>query len=212
MGNCRHGKLDGCSVCEEIASLTAQLERAKAALLCPGQMRCAKCKFELSRRTLFALSGTVGAGTSETEPCPNGCGPLWPVTWEQEARSCYASLDRLFDEKQKAEAEHDETKALLVNSASTEKGVMPRGGMDADWWTVAIKERRTRKAAEAERDALATRVAEPCAWMQDGEGNWWTDCGEGHTFIDGGPTENSMKFCCYCGKTLKASLSREEKS
>lgn len=79
-------------------------ERAEAALLCPGQMRCAKCKFELTRRTLFVLSGTVGAGTSETEPCPNGCGPLWPVTWEQEARSCYASLDRLFDEKQKAES------------------------------------------------------------------------------------------------------------
>lgn len=64
--------------------------------------------------------------------------------------------------------------------------------------------------AEAERDALAARVAEPCAWMQDGEGNYWTDCGQGHTFIDGGPTENSMKFCCYCGKTLKAALSREE--
>ena len=89
----------------------AARERAEANLLCPGQMRCAKCKFELTRRTLFVQSGTVGAGSSETEPCPNGCGPLWPVTWEQEARACYAAMDRLFDEKQRAEAERD---ALLA--------------------------------------------------------------------------------------------------
>lgn len=89
----------------------AARERAEANLLCPGQMRCAKCKFELTRRTLFVQSGTVGAGSSETEPCPNGCGPLWPVTWEQEARACYAAMDRLFDEKQRAEAERNALRA-----------------------------------------------------------------------------------------------------
>lgn len=98
------------------AAIAAKV-RAEAALLCPGQMRCAKCKFELTRRTMYVQSGTIGAGTSETEPCPNGCGPLWPVTWEQEARSCYASLDRLFDEKQKAEAERD---ALAARVAALE--------------------------------------------------------------------------------------------
>ena len=43
----------------------------------------------------------------------------------------------------------------------------------------------------------------PCKWMEDEDGNWFTDCGEGFTFIDGGPTENNMGYCCYCGKTLK---------
>lgn len=92
----------------------AARERAEANLLCPGQMRCAKCKLELTRRTLFVQSGAIGAGSSETEPCPNGCGPLWPVTWEQEARACYAAMDRLFDEKQRAEAERDALRARVA--------------------------------------------------------------------------------------------------
>lgn len=48
--------------------------------LVPGKMRCAKCKFGLTRVTLYTGNGAVGAGGNETEPCPNGCGPLWPVT------------------------------------------------------------------------------------------------------------------------------------
>lgn len=51
----------------------------------PGVMRCAKCSFVLHRVTLHALSGGVSAGGNETEPCPNGCGPLWPMTWRQQA-------------------------------------------------------------------------------------------------------------------------------
>lgn len=42
-----------------------------------------------------------------------------------------------------------------------------------------------------------------CKWTEDEDGNWFTDCGEAFTFIDGGPAENSMKFCCYCGKPLE---------
>lgn len=62
--------------------------------LVPGVMHCAKCGFDLLRQTLYAASGTIGAGTSETEPCPNGCGPLWPVTWEQEARKGWAFMEK----------------------------------------------------------------------------------------------------------------------
>jgi hypothetical protein len=43
----------------------------------------------------------------------------------------------------------------------------------------------------------------PCWWRADGDGNWDTDCGEKFVFIEAGPTENGMKFCCYCGKPLK---------
>jgi hypothetical protein len=59
----------------------------------PGVMCCAKCKFRLVRTNLYAANGTLGAGDNNTEPCPNGCGPLWPVTWEQEARECWALLE-----------------------------------------------------------------------------------------------------------------------
>jgi predicted RNA-binding Zn-ribbon protein involved in translation (DUF1610 family) len=40
-----------------------------------------------------------------------------------------------------------------------------------------------------------------CRWTWDNE-KWDTACGEAFTFIDGGPVENGMKFCPYCGKQL----------
>lgn len=69
-------------------------------LFVPGVMRCAKCSFQLHRTNLYMVNGTTGPGTSETEPCPNGCGPLWPVTWEQYAREACETAERFFDEAQ----------------------------------------------------------------------------------------------------------------
>lgn len=63
--------------------------------LVPGIVRCAKCAFQLHRTNLYVQSGTVGAGDSKTEPCPNGCGPLWPVTWETWVREGWAEAERL---------------------------------------------------------------------------------------------------------------------
>jgi len=63
--------------------------------LVPGIVRCAKCSFQLHHTNLYLQSGTVGAGDSKTEPCPNGCGPLWPVTWETWAREGWAEAERL---------------------------------------------------------------------------------------------------------------------
>lgn len=68
--------------------------RAPSAFV-PGVMGCAKCRFRLVRCNLNARDGTVTAGDSTTEPCPNGCGPLWPVTWEQEARECWERMEEL---------------------------------------------------------------------------------------------------------------------
>lgn len=42
-----------------------------------------------------------------------------------------------------------------------------------------------------------------CRWTQDGdEGAWDTSCGQRHLLIDGGPTDNRMRWCCYCGQPL----------
>ncbi len=49
-----------------------------------------------------------------------------------------------------------------------------------------------------------------CEWTEDEDGNWDTECGEKHTFIDGGPRENGAKFCCYCGFALVAVKFTEE--
>lgn len=42
-----------------------------------------------------------------------------------------------------------------------------------------------------------------CVWAEDGDGVWNTECGEAFVFIDSGPKENSMRFCCYCGLALE---------
>lgn len=65
----------------------------------PGVMHCAKCKFQLQRTNLYMGSGTFGAGGNETEPCPNGCGPLWPVTWKQWAEEAIATNEQLHLER-----------------------------------------------------------------------------------------------------------------
>ena len=65
--------------------------------LVPGVMHCARCKFQLNRVTLCVSDGNAYAGNNETEPCPNGCGPLWPVTWEQEARNCWKALEEMHE-------------------------------------------------------------------------------------------------------------------
>jgi hypothetical protein len=41
-----------------------------------------------------------------------------------------------------------------------------------------------------------------CLWREDFDGNYDTDCGQAFTMIDGTPTENNMRFCCYCGSVL----------
>jgi hypothetical protein len=70
----------------------------------PGAMRCAKCNFRLQRNNMYMQSGTIGPGDNNTEPCPNGCGPLWPVTWKEDALEGDKRLMELFEENQKLKA------------------------------------------------------------------------------------------------------------
>lgn len=68
----------------------------------PGVMHCAKCQFVLIRTNLYLGNDTAGPGGNETERCPNGCGPLWPMTWRQEATRLSGALNAMFDELQSA--------------------------------------------------------------------------------------------------------------
>lgn len=86
----------------------AQVSELKVAALVPGALHCAKCKFQLTKTNLYMKSGTTGPGDNKTEPCPNGCGPLWPVTWRQWAFDASAAADKYFDELKAAEKERDD--------------------------------------------------------------------------------------------------------
>jgi hypothetical protein len=81
---------DGCGFApDESLAPTAPVEASGSERdhrFVPGVMRCAKCNFVVVRRVFSAIDGTVGDGDNKTEPCPNGCGPLWPMTWEQNSR------------------------------------------------------------------------------------------------------------------------------
>lgn len=48
-----------------------------------------------------------------------------------------------------------------------------------------------------------------CDWTQEndeGSDVWATTCGKLFCLNEGSPTENKMRFCCYCGKTLREFL------
>ncbi len=45
---------------------------------------------------------------------------------------------------------------------------------------------------------------EKCVWKLDfGWEDWDTGCGKTYYIEEGGPKDNQMRFCCYCGKPLE---------
>lgn len=46
-------------------------------------------------------------------------------------------------------------------------------------------------------------IGDKCRWREDEDGNWHTDCENVHVVIEGTPSDNHMRFCCYCGANLK---------
>jgi hypothetical protein len=62
------------------------------------------------------------------------------------------------------------------------------------------------KRGKDEEKPLSVRRHEVCRWVADLDPDvdkWDTDCGESFCFTEGGPHENKMRFCCYCGRKLK---------
>ena len=40
-----------------------------------------------------------------------------------------------------------------------------------------------------------------CVWREN-NGLWETDCKQEFAINDGTPSENMMKYCCFCGKII----------
>lgn len=57
------------------------------------------------------------------------------------------------------------------------------------------------------RAALANAEPTGCTWTKDPDfemgDTYDSSCGEKWSFIDGGPTENRVRFCQGCGKPVK---------
>lgn len=94
---------------EYTAGIENQLEDALARIvelssdvIAPGIMRCAGCGFVLTKNSINMATGTITAGDSKTETCPNGCGPLRPVTWKEQALEMRDSSEKWFEELQES--------------------------------------------------------------------------------------------------------------
>lgn len=56
--------------------------------------------------------------------------------------------------------------------------------------------------------AIQRKNPNQCVWTEDSDceympDTWDSACGERWTFIEGGPLENSVRFCQGCGKPVK---------
>lgn len=45
-----------------------------------------------------------------------------------------------------------------------------------------------------------------CSWAEDEAGVWDTACGERFNLEAGTPSDNGMRFCCYCGHALSGEM------
>src|SRR5690606_14840627 len=62
------------------------------------------------------------------------------------------------------------------------------------------------------RNREAAMATETCTWHgnPDDSGFWDTDCHNTFVLDDGTPTDNDMKFCCYCGRPLVTGVVTDE--
>ncbi|EFJ7594907.1 ead/Ea22-like family protein [Escherichia coli] len=91
-----------------------RIAELSAAVIAPGIMRCAGCGFVLTKNNINMAAGTITAGYSKTEPCPNGCGPLWPVTWKEQALEMRDRSEQWFEELQEAQKRITELEARTL--------------------------------------------------------------------------------------------------
>lgn len=58
-------------------------------------------------------------------------------------------------------------------------------------------------AIDAAMDIRQDQGAPACEWEEDDDdGNYETACGNRFCIIEGSPTNNRMRYCCYCGGRL----------
>ena len=99
---------------DELEAAEKRIAEQQSAIIAPGIMRCAGCGFVLTKNSINMAAGTITAGDSKTEPCPNGCGPLWPVTGKEQALQMRDDSEQWFIELQQAKNRIAELEARTV--------------------------------------------------------------------------------------------------
>lgn len=118
---------------EVVGKLTDRIAELESSVIAPGIMRCAKCSFVLTKNSINMSAGTITAGDSKSEPCPNGCGPLWPVTWREKALQARDDSEQWFDDLQIAKkriAELESRTVKLAADRAAESGISGYDGIE----------------------------------------------------------------------------------
>lgn len=66
----------------ELEALRQRIAELESSGIAPGILRCTECSFVQTKNIISVTAETITTGNSESEPCPNGCGQLQPVTWK----------------------------------------------------------------------------------------------------------------------------------
>lgn len=82
----------------------------------PGTWRCPKCNFRLLQSNLNASDGTVTARDTPGDKCPNCDGPLWRVTWKDEAEENITIAENQIERAVKAERKLDRARTALKSA------------------------------------------------------------------------------------------------
>ncbi|HHG9817440.1 TPA: hypothetical protein ACPY3N_003365 [Escherichia coli] len=65
-----------------ISMLRSRIAELESSGVAPGILRCTECSFVQTKNIISVTADTISTVESESEPCPNGCGQLQPVTWK----------------------------------------------------------------------------------------------------------------------------------
>ncbi|WP_154914804.1 hypothetical protein [Klebsiella grimontii] len=67
---------------EDLDAAEKRNAESESSGIAPGILRCTECSFVLTKNIISVTADTITSVESESEPCPNGCGQLQPVTWK----------------------------------------------------------------------------------------------------------------------------------
>ncbi|MEJ0233159.1 hypothetical protein Q0L23_28690 [Klebsiella michiganensis] len=67
---------------EDLDAAEKRNAESESSGIAPGILRCTECSFVLTKNIISVTADTITSVESESEPFPNGCGQLQPVTWK----------------------------------------------------------------------------------------------------------------------------------
>lgn len=118
---------DFCMTGDDLAEVADMVDRRRGGTppakdFVPGAWRCPKCNFRLLQSNLNAADGTVTARDTPGDKCPNCDGPLWRISWKDEAQENLSLAENQLERALAAEvklAEAAEVIRPFANEAGT---------------------------------------------------------------------------------------------